>query len=82
MKRNRVRVCSQNENGNAMRYRNKALKKHDLLVAYFSDIEKNRFGAFTGQKWIKTCYIKNMRTPPDPQKMNSELNKKDSKFKQ
>jgi hypothetical protein len=71
------------QNGNAMRYRNILLKKHDLLVAYFSDIEKNHFGAFTGHKWIKKCYIKNMRTPPeDPQKMNSELNKKDSKFEQ
>jgi hypothetical protein len=64
-----------------MQYRNKLLKKYDLLVAYFSDIVKNRFGAFTGHTWIKKYHIQNMRTPPeDPPKMNSELYKKDSKF--
>jgi hypothetical protein len=67
-----------------MRYSNKSLKKYDLLVAYLFDIEKNCFGAFTGHKWrIKKYYIQTMRTPPeDPQKMNSELYKKDSKFEQ
>jgi hypothetical protein len=42
--------------------------EYDLLVAYFLDIEKNRFVAFTGHTWIEKYYIQNMRTPPeDPQ---------------
>jgi hypothetical protein len=66
-----------------MQYHNKLLKKYNLLVAYFSDIEKTCFGAFTGHPWINKYYIQNMRTPPeDPPKMNTELNKKYSIFKQ
>jgi hypothetical protein len=44
MKRNRVRVCSRNQNGNAMRYHNKSLMKYDRLVVYFLVIKKTALG--------------------------------------